>query len=214
MARLRGYAGIAVAGIVLAACSSQREPAQKLISGIETVVTAASPDAAKYVPDRLTDVQNTLGGLKTSFDTQDYAAVLGGAPAVMSAAQGLSGAAAAKKGELQELDDQWTGLAAAVPDSMTILENRSGRLSKKSTTKRAAGIDLDAARGSLSDASLLWSKAQAGFAAGNMAEAVTTAKRVGTKLDRLATSLKVDLPAPAVAPASMPELPIKPEFPR
>jgi hypothetical protein len=201
--RVRHCAWIAVAGMVLAACASQMEPAQKLISDIEAVVTAASSEAAKYVPDQLMDVQSKLGELKASFDKKDYAAVVTGAPAVMSAAQGLASAAAAKKDELlKALNDQWTGLAAALPGYLTTIQSRIDLLSRKSSKKLAAGIDLNAAKSSLSDDSSLWSKAQAAFAAGNMDEAVTTANDLKTKLAGLASTLKVDLSAPAASPTS------------
>ena len=46
----------------------------------------------------------------------------------------------------------------------------------------------------LTDATSLWSKAQAAFAAGTLEEAVNTAKTVKTKIDALAATLKVNLP--------------------
>ncbi len=50
-------------------------------------------------------------GLKASFDKQDYAAVVAGAPAVLGAARSLATAAAAKKDEvLKALNDKWTAL--------------------------------------------------------------------------------------------------------
>jgi hypothetical protein len=209
MARYRrtAYAGIAIAVTVLAGCGGQMEPAQRSISDIEATVIAASSEAAKYVPDQLTDVQGKLGQLKASFDRKDYSAVLKNAPAVMSAAQSLASAAAAKKQDLMEaLTEQWSGLAAALPGYMTAIQNRIDLLSKKSAKKLAAGLDLDAARASLKDAGSLWSKAQAAFATGNLDEAVTIAKSLKTNLEGLASTLKVDLTAPAAAamvPAAM-----------
>jgi hypothetical protein len=195
--RYRSRACMALAAIVLAGCASQMEPAQRSISDIEAIVSAASPEAAKYVPDQLTDVQSKLGELKASFDKKDYAAVLTGAPAVLSAAQSLAGAAAAKKDELTKaLNEQWSGLAAVLPRSMTAIQSRLGLLGEKSSKQLAAGIDLDAAKDRLSSATSLWSKAQAAFATGNLTEAVTTAKTVRSDLDRLASTLNMDLTAP------------------
>jgi hypothetical protein len=197
------YCVISLAVIILAACAGQKGPALKLISDIEATVTAASTEAAKYVPDQLADVQSKLGALKASFDKQDYAAVVAGGPAVLSAAQGLATAAAAKKDEvLKALNDTWTRLADSVPGEITAIQNRIDLLGKKSSKKLAAGIDLAAAKSTLSDASSLWSKAQAAFAGGNMDEAVKTAGDVKSKVDALAASLKLDPAAPATAPAA------------
>jgi hypothetical protein len=80
---------------------------------------------------------------------------------------------------------------------MTAIQNRIDLLSKKSAKKLAAGLDLDAARASLRDAGSLWSKAQAAFATGNLDEAVTIAKSLKINLEGLASTLKVDLTAPA-----------------
>ncbi len=192
------FAWIAFAALLLAACASQMEPAQRSISDIEAALSTAASDAAKYVPDQLTDVRRELGDLKATFDRQDYAAVLKAAPAVMEQAQGLASQAKAKKAELtQALSEQWSGLAARLPGYMTTIQSRIEFLAKKSSRKMAAGIDLDAARGSLSEDSSVWSKAQAAFATGNLGEAVTTAKSLETSLEGLASTLKIELKGPA-----------------
>jgi hypothetical protein len=202
--RAAQYALICAGAIVLAACAGQKEPAQKLIADIESTVAAASGEAAKYVPDQLAEVQTKLGVLKASYDKQDYAAVVTGAPAVLGDAQTLATAAAAKKDEvLKALNDDWTGLAASLPADMAAVQARIDALGKKSGKKSgkkaAAGVDLDAAKLGLADAGSMWSKAQAAFAAGNLDEAVNTAKGVKAKIVVLAASLKLDLPAAAAA---------------
>ena len=194
--RISRYAVISTATLILAACAGQKEPAQKLISDVESVVTAASSEAAKYIPDQLADVQSKLDALKASFAKQDYAAVVTSAPAVLSSAQELATAAAAKKDEvLKSLNDSWSALAATVPAEVTAVQNRIDELSKKPSKKMAAGLDLNAAKGAAGDATALWSKAQAAFAAGNLDEAVSTAKDVKAKIEAVAASLKLDLPA-------------------
>jgi hypothetical protein len=192
------YAVVTAAAIILAACAGQKQPAQKMIGDIEATVTAASAEAAKYVPDQLADVQSKLGALKASYDKQDYASVVSGGPAVLTAAQSLATAAAAKKDEmLKALNDEWTGLSGSLPGAITAIQSRMDLLGKKSSKKMAAGVDLAAAKSGLSDATSLWSKAQAAFASGNLDEAVNTAKDVKAKIDALAASLKLDLAAPA-----------------
>jgi hypothetical protein len=198
--RISRYALIGTAAILLAACSGQKEPAQKLIHDIDSTVTAAAGEAAKYVPDQLAAVQSKLAVLKASFDKQDYAAVLTGAPPVLSAAQDLATAAATKKDEvLKSLGDSWTVLAASIPDEAAAVQARIDLLGKKSGKKMAAGIDLDAAKAAESEAGSLWSKAQAAFAAGNLDEAVSTAKAVQAKIEGVAGSLKLNLPAGSTA---------------
>ncbi len=194
--RASRYAVISMAALILAACAGQKEPAQKLISDVESVVTAASSEAAKYIPDQLAEVQSKLDALKASFAKQDYAAVVTSAPAVLSSAQDLATAAAAKKDEvLKSLNDSWSALAATVPAEVSAVQNRIDELSKKPSKKMAAGLDLNAAKGAAGDATALWSKAQAAFAAGNLGEAVSTAKDVKAKIEAVAASLKLDLAA-------------------
>ncbi len=194
----RHCARIALAALLFTACANQMEPAQRSISDIEAALSTSASDAAKYVPEQSTDVRRELGDLKATFDRQDYAGVLRAAPAVMQRAQGLASAAAAKKAELtQALSEEWSGLAARLPGYMTAMQSRIEFLAKKSNRKLAAGVDLDAARGSLSEDSSVWSKAQAAFATGNLREAVTTARNLETSLQGLAGTLKIDLNAPA-----------------
>jgi hypothetical protein len=196
--RIGRFGFLSVVAIILAACAGQKEPAQKLIGEIQATVTAASTEAAKYIPDQLMDVQAQLTALKASFDKKDYAAVVSGAPPVLTAAEALATAAAEKKDEvLKALNDKWTALAGSVPGALTAIQNRIEYLAKKSNKKAAAGIDLDGAKSALNDAMSLWSKAQAAFATGNLDEAVKIAQDVKSKGDAVAATLKLDLSAPS-----------------
>ena len=195
--RIRRIGVVSLMTFLLAACAGQKVPAERLLAEIQATVTAASTEAAKYIPDQLVAVQSQLGALQASFDKKDYAAVVTGAPAVLGAAQSLATDAATKKDEvLKALNDKWTALAGSVPGSLAAVENRIDFLSKKTNRKAAAGIDVNGAKTALGDAMSLWSKAQAAFAGGNMDEAVSTAQNVKSKVDAVAAVLKLDLAAP------------------
>lgn len=190
---------IFLAAGMIAACSREREPAEHLMTGIEVAV-AGAPDAAKYVPEELKDVENRLAVLKSRYDKQDYKGVLQAGPALLREAENLSSAAAARKAEvLRELNNQWASLSTAVPAKMSAVQNRIDTLSKKPYDKVAQGIDLAGAKSAIAAAGSLWSKAQGAFGNGNMDEAVATARAVRVKLDALSASLKMDMPIPSAA---------------
>jgi hypothetical protein len=204
MPRLRSLQRSAVVCSVLlallGACTSQREPAQRMMQDIEATLGAVSDDAAKYVPGELMDVQAKLDDLKTAYDAHDYKAVLARGPALLGEAHGLAADAAVQKAQIAKSQtEQWTSLAATVPALFTAVQTRLDLLSQKKNRKMAAGIDLDAARSALRDATSQWSKAQGAFGNGNMNEAVPTAKDVESRLRALAGTLQAELP-PGLAP--------------
>jgi|HubBroStandDraft_1064217.scaffolds.fasta_scaffold23605_4 hypothetical protein len=205
MLRLRSLQPSALACCVLiallGACTSQREPAQRMMQDIAATLGTASEDAAKYVPGELIDVQTKLDDLKTAYEAHDYKAVLARGPALLGEAHALAADAAAQKAEIAKSQtEQWTSLAAAVPALFTAVQTRLDLLSEKKNRKMAAGIDLDAAKSALREATSQWSKAQGAFGNGNLNEAVPTAKDVESRLQALAGTLQAQLPAGLAAP--------------
>ena len=189
-----------VAMLALAGCANQMEPAQKALAEVESTLTEAATDAAKYVPDQLESVNAKLVELKAAFDRTDYKAVISGAPALLAEAKSLAAAASAKKTEFMEaLNGQWTALAAALPQQVTEIENRLGVLDK--TRRLPAGITKDTvtnAKDGLEQAKALWNEATAAFGSGSLEEAVTKANGVKARVDEIASQLGI---APAAAPA-------------
>jgi hypothetical protein len=207
MTHVRSYRfGVfAAAAIMLAACSMQKGPAEKTIADIEAAVNSASADAAKYVPDQLADVQSKLGGLKANFDKKDYKAVLQDAQPVLSEAQGLEGAATAKKDLItQGFKDQWAALASNLPGNASAIQSRIDFLSRPENKKLASGVDLSEARSSLSDAEARWTTAQDAFRGGDLEQAVSIAKTVQAKIAALAASMKLNLNQPAAVTDTSP----------
>jgi hypothetical protein len=179
---------------VLAASGTQKEPAKKAIDDISSTVAAASVEADKYIPDQVASVDRKLTGLYDSFDRKDYAAVLAGAPPVLFEAQGLVAATAARKDEIMKArTSEWSALSASVPQLIASLKARLNALSKPRHVP--SGIDLTAGKSDYDDAAVLWEKAQAAFASGNIEDAEARASDAKTKAD--AAAMKLMLPGTA-----------------
>jgi hypothetical protein len=185
------FLAVFVAGLALAACASQMEPAKKLLGDVEAAVAAAGADAQQYVPDQVASVNTKLAELKTAFDKQDYKTVIAGGPALLTEAKGLADAAAAKKKEvLEALSAEWTALAAELPQSISAVEAKLATLAK--TKKLPAGVTKDgveSAKAGLAEAKTAWDEATASFGAGNVQAALDKGKAVKAKLEEAAAKL-------------------------
>jgi hypothetical protein len=187
------YLALYSAAILIVACANQMEPAKNALANINSSLSAVSADAQKYVPDQLASAQSKVAALTASYDKKDYAAVLTSAPAVLGEVNGLAGAAAAKKDEiLKAVGNEWRGLAASVPQSVTAVQTRIDELSKTKHVPKS--IDLTAAKSGLADATSSWEKAQSAFKSGNASDGVTAAKDAQSKLESAAAVLKLNLP--------------------
>jgi hypothetical protein len=194
--KLNKFSSLVLAAVVAlaVACANQMEPAQKALDGLGNAMAAAeSAGAPKYIPEQFGAVQAKVAELKAAFDKKDYAAVLKGAPALVTEAQGLVGAAAAKKEEVvKAATAEWATLSAAVPQLVGAVKSRVDVLGK--SKHLPAGVDLEAAKSGLADATSLWEKAQAAATAGNVEDAVSAANETKAKATAAAAALKLMLP--------------------
>jgi hypothetical protein len=185
------FVALALTAFVLAGCASKMEPAQKAIADIEAAIAAAGEDASKYVPDQLQAVNDQLANLKSAFDRKDYNSVVEAAPAVLTQAQGLASAAAAKKTEVMDTyAGEWSTLASSVPQAVAAIQSRVDVLSKsKRLPKGMDAAKLDGVKTGLAEANSMWAQATEAQAAGDLEQAVTLAQQVKTRTDELLTTL-------------------------
>ena len=190
-ARTTRFLAVLVAGLALAACASQMEPAKKLLGDVAAAVTAAGADAQQYIPEQVAAVNKKLAELQAAFDKHDYKTVMTGAPALLTEAKGLADAAAAKKKEaLEALGAEWTTVAAELPQSISAIEAKLAALAK--TTKLPAGVTKDgvaSAKAALAQAQGAWDEAKTAFGSGNVQAALDKAKGVKSQLDDIAAKL-------------------------
>lgn len=186
-------AWLAVAGLMLAACTSRIEPARQALSGIDSVVGAAVADARQYIPEQLASVQGRQAELRAAFDRQDYKTVLADAPEVLTAALGLAAAAAAKKDAvLKALGSDWASLSGPLPELLATVKSRVDALASAATIP--VGIDVAAANGALAEATQAWTEAQAASADGQVDEAVRRARTARERILAAAAAVKLAMP--------------------
>jgi hypothetical protein len=182
---------LVLAAFAIAGCANKMAPAQKAIADVEAAVAAAGEDATKYIPEQVQAVNDQVANLKAMFDKKDYKGVLAAAPAVLTQAQGLTSAAAAKKTEMMDAyAGEWSTLSSSVPEAVAAIQSRVDVLSK--SKKLPAGMDaatLDSVKTSLAEANTMWSQATEAQAAGDLEQAVTLAQQVKTRTDELLTTL-------------------------
>jgi hypothetical protein len=190
-----GFLSMALAALMLVGCANQMEPAQKAIADVEAAIAAAGPDAAQYIPDQLQAVTGQLADLKAKFDQKDYKGVIAAAPALLTQAQGLAGAAtsareAAQAAALEALNAEWTTLSGTLPAAVAAIESRVNILSN--SKKLPANLDattFESVKTGLADAKALWDQATAAQASGNVEGAVTAARQVKEKADAALAAL-------------------------
>jgi len=178
--------------VAIAACASQKAPAEAAIKSAQDAFSKVSAEAQKYVPDQAKAVQDALAAAQTAFNNGDYASALTQAQALPARITALSGAISAKKAELTT---QWDTMSAGIPKLLDALKSRVDVLSKsKSLPKGITKQTVDAAQSGLASATETWQAATSAASSGDLATAVRQANDVKTRVVDLMKSLNMTIP--------------------
>ena len=104
---------IAATSLALA-CSSQKEPAQAAVSGLDSAVEAAKPDIQQFAADRLPAVNDAVDAVKAKLNSEDYAGVIADVQTATNTLRSAAEAAAARKSELATEWATFAGMPARV----------------------------------------------------------------------------------------------------
>src|SRR5574340_284213 len=110
MIRNLKIAAAAAACALLVACNADKGPADAAIKAADQAITAAAPEAQKYIPDQLTAARDALKAAQDQFAKGDYKGALAAATELGTKAKDLVAAAAAKKDELTKAKDGLAGI--------------------------------------------------------------------------------------------------------
>jgi hypothetical protein len=181
---------LALTAAWLAACSNQKEPAEKAVAQLEASLSQFRSDAEKYAATELKGVEDSIANLKGELARQNYKAVVMQTPTVTGAVTSLKQTVATKKAEAEEMlaaaQQEWDALSASLPEMVTRLQKRVDELNRSRRTPR--GMDKAAFESAKQDFEALkssWAEAGAEFSAGMAADAVRRARAAKMKGDRL-----------------------------
>ena len=175
-----------MASTLAVACSSEKEPAQAALNGLETAVAEVKPDIERFAADRMAGVDDALKAVKAKFDDGNYAGALADVQGASSILTAAAEAAAARKAQLSA---DWAAFA-----SMPAMIGRiKGKVSELDAMRRLPrGMDkakLDGAKSSLDAVTELWDDASDAHDKGHLVVAVAKARQAKPIAESLMTTL-------------------------
>jgi hypothetical protein len=184
------------AGLVLAGCTNQQEPATRAVEAAQEALAAVREEASQFAPEQLKAVEEAMERVQGKLRAGDYPDVLTAAPMLTKQVADLKASAADGKARMEaamaEARDLWPTLSADLPKMTEALTARLEELGKMKTLPE--GIDatnLDYSRKAFAELSAEWTAAQADFAAGQFTAAASKANMARRRATDLMARLKV-----------------------
>ncbi|HTU66485.1 MAG TPA: hypothetical protein VMF52_11090 [Steroidobacteraceae bacterium] len=198
MRTVKPLVALAATFLVLAACASQKEPAEQVVSRVDSALSEFRADAEKYAAEELKSVDESVANLKKQLAKQDYGAVVQGGTPVLNAVNSLKDTVAQRKVDAEQMlaaaTEEWNSLTAALPAQVDTLQKRVDQIAK--TKKLPKGLDkagFETAKTDFDNLKTQWTQAGADFAEGKAAEALRKARAVKASIADLATRLEAKL---------------------
>jgi len=184
------------AGLIMAGCASQQEPATKAIEAAQAALGALREEASQFAPEQLKAVDDALERAKGQLTAGKYSDVLTAAPMLTQQIDDLKTAAADGKSRLDaamaEAKELWPSLSADLPKMSDSLKSRLEALGKmKALPEGIDAANLDYGRKGYEALSTEWTAAQADFAAGKFTDAASKANAARRRALDLMARLKV-----------------------
>lgn len=184
-------AALAALGLGLAACASQKEPAEKALAAVEEKFKESAAEVQKYLPDRYAELETTVASLRDSLAQQDYGDVVKGAAAAQDSLKRAIADARVKRAQtLAAMDTEWTELTNTMPAMITAMD-------KKISSQRGRppeGMTRDAWKQTIAEydaARDAWSKAAAEMSRATFEQSVLAARDAKAKIAAIMESVGV-----------------------
>jgi predicted outer membrane protein len=184
-------AALAALCLGVAACASQKEPAEKALAAVEAKFKESSAEVQKYLPERYAEIEAGIASLRDSMSKESYGDVVAEAGKIQDSLKRAIGEARVRRAQMQvEMESEWAELSKSVPAMIDAMD-------KKITSQRGKppqGMTRDAWRQTIADydaARDAWSKAAAEMTRANFEATVLAARDAKAKIAAIMESLGV-----------------------
>ncbi len=175
----------------LAACASQKEPAEQALAAIQKKFEESGAEIQKYLPERHAEISKSVEALRDAASKEDYGDVVAGARDVEASLKKAIADARIRRAQiLNEMEGEWNELVKTMPGMITAMDRKissQGRRPPKGMTSdawKATIASYDAAR----DA---WSKAATEMTTKNFEATVLAARDAKAKIVEIMETLGV-----------------------
>lgn len=184
-------AALAALCLGVAACASQKEPAEQAFAAIEAKFKESSAEIQKYLPERHAEIEASIASLRDSMSKESYGDVVAEAGKVQDTLKRSVGEARVRRAQLLvEMESEWAEMSTSVPAMITAMD-------KKITSQRGKppqGMTRDAWKQKIAEydaARDSWSKAAAEMTRANFEATVVAARDAKAKIAAIMDSLDV-----------------------
>ena len=169
-------AALAALCLGVAACASQKEPAEQALAAVEAKFKESGAEIQKYLPERYAEIETSVASLRDSMSNEDYSDVVAGAGQVQADLKRAIGESRVKRAQVQvEMETEWAEMSKSVPAMIDAMDKKitsqRGKPPKDMTREawKQTIADYDAAREA-------WSKAASELTRANFEATVLAAR--------------------------------------
>ena len=184
-------AALAALCLGVAACASQKEPAEQALAAVEAKFEESAAELQKYLPERHAEIEASVASLRESMSNESYSDVVAEAGQVQQSLKRAIGESRVRRAQLLvEMESEWDEMAKTMPAMVAAMD-------KKITSQRGRppkGMTGDAWKQTIAEydaARDAWGKAAAGLTRANFEESVLAARDAKVKIAAIMEKLGV-----------------------
>jgi predicted outer membrane protein len=185
-------AALAALCLGVAACASQKEPAEQALAAVEAKFKESAAEIQKYLPERYAEIEASIASLRESMSNEDYGDVVADSGQVQASLKRAIGESRVRRAQLVvEMESEWDEISKTLPAMIDAMDKKitsqRGRAPKGMTSDewKQTIADYDASR----DA---WSQAAAEMTRSNFEQSVLAARDAKAKIAAIMEKLGVE----------------------